>query len=143
MNIKLTLLATVALALSFGAEGVLAFTTAHLIASRTSFHCYGGSSLKDFDSDGVLESTVNANRRNVLSKVAALLSMPTMFAFGLPAFADVSDGNALPEGAAQFSRVVRAKSDMIVSQMEVWCMVVGPHSMQFSFSSFMVFNHRQ
>jgi len=32
----------------------------------------------------------------------------------MPAWADVSDGNALPEGAAQFGRIIRAKADLLV-----------------------------
>ena len=33
----------------------------------------------------------------------------------LPANADVADGNALPDGAAQFKRLVRLKTDLAVS----------------------------
>jgi hypothetical protein len=58
------------------------------------------------------------NRRVFLSRQGAILSG---LGTGLlvnsvpkPAFADVSDGNALPEGAAQYSRILRLKSDLVV-----------------------------
>jgi hypothetical protein len=33
-----------------------------------------------------------------------------------PALADVSDGNALPDGAAQFGRIIRARENLAVSK---------------------------
>jgi hypothetical protein len=56
------------------------------------------------------------NRRVFVSNALLVLSAPAlMIAGALPASADVSDGDALPQGAAQFGRVVRAKSDLAVS----------------------------
>jgi len=71
--------------------------------------------------DASLESDPTG-RRGVLSKlVSASLWTVSGAALGLggglgglPAWADVSDGNALPEGAAQFGRVIRAKADLLV-----------------------------
>jgi hypothetical protein len=62
-------------------------------------------------------------RRGILSKLVsaslwtasgAALGFGGLGGAGLPAWADVSDGNALPEGAAQFGRVIRAKADLLV-----------------------------
>ena len=55
------------------------------------------------------------DRRSMLVNLGGLSSLSCAFGIALPAFADVSDGNALPEGAAQFARVIRAKEDLIVS----------------------------
>lgn len=59
------------------------------------------------------------HRREILEKGLGILSAS---ALGIimgnapaPVWADVSDGNALPQGAAQFGRVVRAKTDLLVS----------------------------
>jgi hypothetical protein len=58
----------------------------------------------------VEEAYSTSNRREVLTSVftvgAAILFHPQL------ANADVSDGNELPQGAAQFSRVLRLKSDL-------------------------------
>lgn len=53
------------------------------------------------------------NRRRMLKACGLALLTPAIVP--RQALADVSDGNALPQGAAQFQRVIRAKSDMIVS----------------------------
>lgn len=47
--------------------------------------------------------------------VAAAAVIASTSLLPLPAFADVSDGTSLPQGAQQFSRVVRLKTDIIVS----------------------------
>jgi hypothetical protein len=54
------------------------------------------------------------NRRSFL-EIAALSVFATDFVISRPALADVSDGNTLPQGAAQFSRVVKMKSNLMVS----------------------------
>lgn len=65
-----------------------------------------------FVSDGNLGG---GSRREFVSKSVAILTSATVVVTGCsPAFADVSDGNALPTGAAQFGRVIRAKSDLEV-----------------------------
>eukprot|EP00980_Cylindrotheca_fusiformis_P028113 scaffold22581_cov123-Cylindrotheca_fusiformis.AAC.10 len=62
-----------------------------------------------------VEDDGTASRREFVDKSSIGLSAMMMAAFrASPAFADVSDGNALPTGAAQFSRVVRAKGDLEV-----------------------------
>ena len=65
-------------------------------------------------------SSSSENTRRELLLMGMLLA-PTLLTVGsaAPAFADVSDGNALPQGAAQFSRVVRAKADLLVS-LSLW-----------------------
>ena len=35
----------------------------------------------------------------------------------IPAWADVSDGNMLPQGAQQFSRLIRVRSDLKVGNL--------------------------
>jgi hypothetical protein len=65
-----------------------------------------------------LSSTTSGptDRRAALAKVVGLWTLSAgVLGVGLPAQADVSDGNALPEGAAQFGRIIRAKADLIVS----------------------------
>jgi len=54
-------------------------------------------------------------RRDFLTKFSmGLIATSNLLLFGHPhlAHADVSDGNALPQGAAQFSRVIRLKNDL-------------------------------
>jgi hypothetical protein len=55
------------------------------------------------------------NRRDFGARILSSSSMVVAaLASSQPAYADVSDGNALPQGAAQFGRVIRAKSDLQV-----------------------------
>lgn len=49
------------------------------------------------------------------SFLATTVSTAILTSFSRAAFADVSDGNQLPPGAAQFAKVVRIKSDIPVS----------------------------
>ena len=59
----------------------------------------------------------NGNRRGFLSKAWKNTVLPVAFAASSSfsssriAYADVSDGTSLPEGALQFSRAVKARSD--------------------------------
>lgn len=55
------------------------------------------------------------DRRRMVKDALSVLCVP-LFISGASAsaFADVSDGNTLPQGAAQFGRVLRAKSDLEV-----------------------------
>ena len=96
--------------LSIGAHVVLGFTAAPAAIAVKVRRC---------DSNVLAASVADdfTGRRNALAKVVSLLLVPALLGGGLPAYADVSDGNALPEGAAQFVRVVRAKEDIIVSSM--------------------------
>lgn len=48
------------------------------------------------------------------SFVTGAIAVGASTLFTGPAFADVSDGNVLPQGAAQFSRVVKMKNDLKV-----------------------------
>lgn len=63
------------------------------------------------------DNSIVSERRQFLASSILLLSSASAAAFGgvSPALADVSDGNELPQGAAQFRRVLRAKSDLVVS----------------------------
>jgi hypothetical protein len=72
---------------------------------------------------------VAVQRRNFLAKglVAAAAVAATLTAEPTPVQADVSDGNELPPGVAQFSRLVRGKVELTVSRakyfswhLEVW-----------------------
>ena len=60
-------------------------------------------------------SAIN-NRRDFLvaTTVAGAGVAATILSTPQAAFADVSDGNTLPQGAQQFSRVIRVKSDLKV-----------------------------
>ena len=69
--------------------------------------------------DGVKEArqvvkSGEPTRRVFLEGAVAASLMVTMGTGMKPALADVSDGTSLPNGAAQFGRVVRAKSDLQV-----------------------------
>lgn len=83
-------------AISFSPSLSSSTTTSH---ATTQLEAYSsdGSSRRGFISRAV-EATV-------LATTIGLVSTPA-------AFADVSDGNALPAGAAQFSRLVRLKKDL-------------------------------
>lgn len=55
------------------------------------------------------------DRRESLAGIAtSTLGASSLFLDPLKANADVSDGNSLPQGAAQFARVVRLQSDLKV-----------------------------
>jgi hypothetical protein len=98
----------IAVVLSLGSHAALGFTAAPASIAARVQRCERNGLAASVSDD-------STSRRDALSKVAALLSVPALLGTGLPAYADVSDGNALPQGAAQFGRVIRAKSDMIVS----------------------------
>ena len=55
------------------------------------------------------------SRRDFLSTaidIGAIVAASTMVSYSLPVVADVSDGNALPQGAAQFSRVIKVRAQL-------------------------------
>ena len=56
-----------------------------------------------------------SSRRDFLATSFAIGSLAVTFAtvlYPLPGVADVSDGNALPQGAAQFSRVIKVRAQL-------------------------------
>ena len=53
--------------------------------------------------------------RRHLFEVVSLLMPAVLVVSASPARADVWDGNALPQGAQQFSRVIKLKTDLKVS----------------------------
>jgi hypothetical protein len=55
-----------------------------------------------------------ASRRDFVGQGAAIVGA-ALVAGSLPSFADVSDGNALPQGAQQFSKMIRVKADLKVN----------------------------
>jgi hypothetical protein len=68
-------------------------------------------------SDGAFRLLSNASRRDVgrrivLSSLGAILATASTSSFPPAAVADVADGNQLPNGAAQFARVIRLSSDL-------------------------------
>jgi hypothetical protein len=86
-----------------------AFTTDRFPASKKTICGPLSSQLCD---DLVNDAT---NRRQFVSRAFFALLSPALLTSGAsPAAADVSDGNALPQGAAQFGRIIRAKSDLVV-----------------------------
>lgn len=55
----------------------------------------------------------SSSRRNFLSSTLATASAASALVLApLPGAADVSDGNALPQGAAQFSRVLKVRAQL-------------------------------
>lgn len=53
-----------------------------------------------------------ASRRQILGSAA--LASASFLVGSSAALADVADGNELPDGVAQFARLVKAKSDIVV-----------------------------
>lgn len=74
-----------------------------------------------FASSDSSDNSIPSDRRQFLASSILLLSSASAAAFGgvSPALADVSEGNELPKAAAQFSRVLRAKSDLVAIQKRV------------------------
>jgi len=56
-------------------------------------------------------TAVEASRREILASGGAFSALVAT----TPAFADISDGNQLPDGALQFSRLLKVKTDLTVS----------------------------
>lgn len=81
------------------------------VRSDLSLHMVVKSSTHPIGDDVAVE------RRNFLTKglFAAAMVAATSIAEPTPARADVADGNELPPGVAQFSRLVRAKVELTVS----------------------------
>jgi hypothetical protein len=93
-----------------------AFTTARLPGTKKTICGPLSSQVRD---DLVNDAT---NRRQFVSRAFLALLSPALFTFGAPpAAADVAEGNALPQGAAQFGRIIRAKSDLVVRNVAYWC----------------------
>mmetsp|Transcript_27727 Transcript_27727/g.49982 ORF Transcript_27727/g.49982 Transcript_27727/m.49982 type:complete len:202 (+) Transcript_27727:135-740(+) len=62
-----------------------------------------------------LRATSSSSRRDFLSTsiaTAATVATSTLVLAPLPSVADVSDGNVLPQGAAQFSRVIKVRAQL-------------------------------
>lgn len=104
--------------LSLQVDGIVGFTGPSAAASEK-FHSVSRKTQQALSADDNWETTPTLKRRDAFVKFTSLALIPSIFGASLPANADVSDGNALPEGAAQFSRVVRAKTDMIVSDTQM------------------------
>jgi hypothetical protein len=62
--------------------------------------------------------SATANRRDFISAAVATSAAVGGFSFPSPSLADVSDGNSLPQGAAQFSRVIKVRAQLKVSACE-------------------------
>lgn len=79
-----------------------------------------------------------ATRRDLLAQGAAVVGA-SLVVSSIPAYADVSDGNTLPAGAAQFSRLLRVKSDLKVSPRSFFTSTRQPgrvRSLSYCWSSF-------
>ena len=74
-------------------------------------------------SHALTTTSQSQNKRNVEQRalqdrrafVSAAVMAGASTLFTRPGFADVSDGNTLPPGAAQFSRLLKVKNDVAVS----------------------------
>ena len=75
-----------------------------------------GFTLSQQQTDRSTATTLAAGRRDFFNQGAASFAAvgATIVTGSLPALADVSDGNALPQGAQQFSRLIRVKGDLKV-----------------------------
>jgi hypothetical protein len=88
----------------------LAFTTVSQSQSTRNLELDASSWSKDVPSE---------NNRRLLFSYA--ISGGAALLFTRPSLADVSDGNALPQGALQFSRLLKVKSDLAVGAVVVPC----------------------
>ena len=66
-----------------------------------------------------VQLSAESDKQSRRSFVSAAIAVGASTIFTRPAFSDVSDGNALPQGAAQFSRVLKVKNDLKVSMIRV------------------------
>ena len=57
-------------------------------------------------------SALSASRRQVIESAA--LASASVLVSASSALADVADGNELPDGVAQFARLIKVKSDIVV-----------------------------
>ena len=62
---------------------------------------------------GDRSTALSAGRRDFITQGAAVVGA-ALVTGSLPAFADVSDGNTLPQGAQQFSRLIKVKGNLKV-----------------------------
>lgn len=90
-----------------------------IVATSTKLHAVVNSN-EDNDITNNISSS-SSSRRNFMEKMATssvaflgVIGSTTAFT-PLPAYAEVSQGNSLPEGAAQFKRLINLKSDIPVS----------------------------
>ena len=88
--------------------------TAFQVVTKPSVRSTNGVSCQASSSSSSSSSIVD---RRSFAKVltAGILASSSVGSSPQSAYADVSDGNSLPEGAAQFSRLIRLKDDLIVS----------------------------
>ena len=83
------------------------------------------SGVKTADRSKTQCAATTSDRRNFLENVASTAFGGAIIAVGgsaftpLPAQAEVSQGNSLPEGAAQFKRLINLKNDIPVSTIQV------------------------
>jgi len=94
-----------------------------LLATLGASHAFTTSSQSQNTRNVVLSALRDEqSRRTFVSAAAIAVGASTLFT--RPAFSDVSDGNTLPQGAAQFSRVLKVKSDLKVSMRIMRCSFV-------------------
>jgi hypothetical protein len=107
------------LLLMFAGQGMPFTSSPSFACQKVISGSHSASPSDDFEFD-------SPNRRQFISNSLLLLSSPALLTAGAtPAVADVSDGTSLPKGAAQFGRVVRAKSNMAVCNLS--CMnIISP-----------------
>ncbi len=89
-----------------------------IVATSTKLHAVVNS---NEDNDITNNISSSSSRRNFMEKMATssvaflgVIGSTTAFTPS-PAYAEVSQGNSLPEGAAQFKRLINLKSDIPVS----------------------------
>ena len=88
-----------------------------LLALTTSFMLNGASafSVSNDSRTHTAGYSSNKNRRDFISTAITTSSVAIGgLAFPPPSLADVSDGNSLPQGAAQFSRLIKVRAQLKV-----------------------------
>ena len=123
---SLVLVLVLALALSTAAVSSVSAFTVSVVPVRTSAatktQLFTTASAPEHETERQVR--LHQDRRSFLGSavtaVGSILALATATATtgAQPAFADVSDGNALPDGAARFAKLVRVKSDIPVSWIQ-------------------------
>lgn len=83
-----------------------------LVASTSAFTTTTPQTSRSFALKAQTSSDNEVGRRSFFFKTIATTASSLVALQPQKAFADVSDGNSLPQGALQFSRILKAKSDL-------------------------------
>jgi len=106
-----------------------AFVVEHIAAAHRATrriaapHCrfmvaINGDTQEDDNNDNEIDPSSSLSRRRIVLRIAPAALLLASVSSLQPASADVSDGNALPQGAQQFANVVKLKTNLKVRQIK-------------------------